>query len=224
MELRLNSSETVMCHPSAFLLQDSRGLVGDKLMFWAKAGSYTSSISDAEVFTEAQAFAQNESRPSDVPWPKEYLVQRARPAVDMQYVRQTDMANESNEQDRLTCNYVYARSRTFEGNDLLFMRAGTSVLTSNLDEAAVFKHDNGVLPQIGADFVAWEKSYLVKRSRLTVLQQDVDLKKALGEKINLVTKEKKLSYRYRCDCCGTFISSIQHYTNDCKRCKAIMPD
>lgn len=70
-----------------FYLQDNRGYVGNDLMFWAKNGrGYTTDISKAEVYTKAAAFTQHKSRCSDIPWPKDYIDARTRPAVDMQYV------------------------------------------------------------------------------------------------------------------------------------------
>lgn len=47
---------------SQFYLQDSRGIVGNNLMFWGKDGGYTSDISSARVFSEDDAFGQNNCR------------------------------------------------------------------------------------------------------------------------------------------------------------------
>jgi DNA-directed RNA polymerase subunit RPC12/RpoP len=70
-----------------FYLQDKRQYVGNDLLFWAKDGKgYTTDVSKAEIYTKEKAFAQNYSRETDIPWPKEYIDERTRPAVDHQYV------------------------------------------------------------------------------------------------------------------------------------------
>ena len=70
-----------------FYLQDNRSYVGNDILWWAKDGKgYTTDLSKAEVYTKDDAVRQNESRETDVPWPKTYVDSRTRPAVDMQYV------------------------------------------------------------------------------------------------------------------------------------------
>lgn len=70
-----------------FYLQDKRQIVGNDMMWWAKnKRGYTSDISNAEVWTEDEAFRQHRSRETDIPWPKEYIDGKTRPAVDFQYV------------------------------------------------------------------------------------------------------------------------------------------
>ena len=73
-----------------FYLQDSRGYVGNDVLFWANGGGYTTDVSKAEVFSLTDAQAQHNSRPSDIPWPKEYIDARTRPAVDMQYIKKAE--------------------------------------------------------------------------------------------------------------------------------------
>lgn len=70
-----------------YYLQDNRSYVGNDILFWAKDGSgYTTDISKAETYTKEDAISHHQSRESDVPWPKDYIDARTRPAVDMQYV------------------------------------------------------------------------------------------------------------------------------------------
>jgi hypothetical protein len=70
-----------------FYLQDKRSFVGNDVVFWAEGKSgYTTDVSKAHVFTKDEAFAQHRSRNTDIPWPKEYIDARTRPAVDFQYV------------------------------------------------------------------------------------------------------------------------------------------
>jgi len=73
--------------PELYYLQDSRGYVGNDILFWAKGGSgYTTDVSNAEIYTKERAYRQHACRETDVPWPKEYIDSHTRPAVDMQYV------------------------------------------------------------------------------------------------------------------------------------------
>ncbi|TEA78683.1 hypothetical protein ERE07_09825 [Allopusillimonas ginsengisoli] len=74
-----------------FFLQDSRSYVGNDMLFWAKDGNgYTTDLRKAEIYTREQAQAQHNSRPTDIPWPKQYIDARTRPACDMQYVNRDD--------------------------------------------------------------------------------------------------------------------------------------
>ena len=71
----------------SYYLQDSRTIVGNDLMWWAKDGKgYTSDVSKAHIYTKEAAVKQNQSRETDVPWPKDYVDAHTRPAVDCQIV------------------------------------------------------------------------------------------------------------------------------------------
>ena len=68
-------------------MQDTRQIAGNDMMWWAKGGKgYTSDLSKAEVFTKEAADRQHQCRDTDLPWPKEYIDNKTRPAVDFQYV------------------------------------------------------------------------------------------------------------------------------------------
>lgn len=70
-----------------FYLQDSRGYVGNDILWWRKGNKgYTTNLEEAALFSRSEATAQNQDRHTDIPWPKDYIDQKARPAVDMQYV------------------------------------------------------------------------------------------------------------------------------------------
>ena len=70
-----------------FYLQDSRQIVGNDMMFWAKDGTgYTSDLRRAAVYTREQAQAMHNSRETDIPWPVAYIDARTRPACDVQHV------------------------------------------------------------------------------------------------------------------------------------------
>ena len=69
-----------------FYVQDKRSYVGNDILFWADGGGYTTDVSKAEVFTKERAIQLNKSRSTDIPWPKDYIDGKTRPAVDMQYI------------------------------------------------------------------------------------------------------------------------------------------
>ena len=70
-----------------YYLQDSRGYVGNDMLFWAKDGKgYTTDISRAHVYTKSDAVSQHNCRETDIPWLKSYIDAKSRPAVDMQDV------------------------------------------------------------------------------------------------------------------------------------------
>jgi hypothetical protein len=74
-----------------YYLQDSRSYVGNDILFWAKDGNgYTTDIRNAHVYTKEKAVAQHHRRETDIPWPKDYIDARTRPAVDMQYVKREE--------------------------------------------------------------------------------------------------------------------------------------
>jgi len=70
-----------------YYLQDSRSYVGNDVLWWAKNGKgYTTDLIKAEVYTKEEAIKLHNSRESDIPWPKDYIDSRTRPAVDFQYI------------------------------------------------------------------------------------------------------------------------------------------
>lgn len=70
-----------------YYLQDSRTYVGNDVLWWRKGGAgYTTDLREAEVYTKADAISLHQARETDIPWPKAYIDERTRPAVDMQYI------------------------------------------------------------------------------------------------------------------------------------------
>ena len=70
-----------------FYLQDSRDYVGNDVLWWAKDGKgYTTDLRKAALYSQEAAQQMQDNRRSDVPWPKNYIDGKARPAVDMQYI------------------------------------------------------------------------------------------------------------------------------------------
>jgi hypothetical protein len=75
----------------SFYIQDSRCYVGNDVLWWAKGGKgYTTDVSKAEVYTEEDAQKMHNSRHTDIPWPKDYIDAKTRPAVDMQFIKRTE--------------------------------------------------------------------------------------------------------------------------------------
>jgi len=74
-----------------FYLQDSRGYVGNEVLWWAKNGhGYTTDLTKAHVYTEAEALSQQRCRSTDIPWPKAYIDAKSRPCVDHQSINRSD--------------------------------------------------------------------------------------------------------------------------------------
>jgi rubrerythrin len=74
-----------------FYLQDSRSYVGNDVIWWGKDGKgYTTDLSRARIFTKDEAQRMHLDRTSDIPWPKDYIDGKTRPAVDMQYIKRSE--------------------------------------------------------------------------------------------------------------------------------------
>lgn len=74
-----------------FYLQDSRSYVGNDVLWWAKDGKgYTTDLSKAHVYAKEDAVAKHNCRETDIPWPKDYIDAKTRPAVDMQYIKRSE--------------------------------------------------------------------------------------------------------------------------------------
>lgn len=74
-----------------FYLQDGRSYVGNDVLWWAKDGKgYTTDLRNAHVYSQEEAQGQHNSRVTDIPWPKDYIDARTRPAVDMQYIKRDE--------------------------------------------------------------------------------------------------------------------------------------
>jgi len=199
-----------------YYLQDSRGNTGDNLMFWAAAGGYTSSLDKAELFSEDKVFSMHTSRPSDVPWPADYVKARTRPVVDMQYL----VVDEAHMAPYDTCEQFCVQVRGWVGNDILMIAKDGDKPVSNLNLARVFERSelfgaNGMPLMNGA---IWPVSYLQAKSRLAVDCSLVDIKKALKGVDRVLVKERKYVQRYRCEGCGVFLSMQNYYADCCQRC------
>lgn len=76
-----------------YYLQDSRSYIGNDVLWWGKTGGYTTDLSKAATFSAEDAHEMHERRNSDVAWPKGYIDGKARPAVDMQYIKRVESLN-----------------------------------------------------------------------------------------------------------------------------------
>ena len=71
-----------------FYLQDRRQYVGNCPLWWAIGGAgYTTRIDQAQRYTRAEAYDQNRTRDTDVPWPCEQIDALVRPTIDYQDLR-----------------------------------------------------------------------------------------------------------------------------------------
>jgi hypothetical protein len=74
-----------------FYMQDSRKYVGNDVLFHCINGQgYTTDLRKAAVFSKEQAIHMHHVRSTDIPWPKSYIDEKTRPAVDMQYINTND--------------------------------------------------------------------------------------------------------------------------------------
>lgn len=74
-----------------FYLQDSRQFVGNDVIWWRKGGNgYTTDLREAETYTSDEAQRMHFARTSDIPWPKDYIDAKTRPAVDFQYIKRAE--------------------------------------------------------------------------------------------------------------------------------------
>lgn len=185
-----------------FFLQDSRGLVGENMMFWGNGGGYTSDLRQAEPFTKENAVAQNQCRETDIPWPADYLQARFYATVDMQHLRHVDR----NSRDvafyrQLPGQYI--------GNDIVW--EAQSGVSTDLLQARVF---GSMLP--GA--IMWPVEEMQKIARPVVRACDVSIKDALAGTGVVLHKPKRIPREvFNCYQCGRFIGEDKRYF-DCPNC------
>ena len=74
-----------------YYLQDSRSFVGNDVLWWRKGGEgYTTDMREAETYTKDEAQRMHRARNSDIPWPKNYIDTKTRPAVDFQDIKRAE--------------------------------------------------------------------------------------------------------------------------------------
>jgi hypothetical protein len=189
-----------------FFVQDSRGLVGDNLMFWAVGSNgYTSDLRQSARFSKTQAVALNSSRESDIPWPSDYLMARFYIAVDMQHLRHVDKNSRDVAFYRQIPGYHI-------GNDVVWETIDGQ--STDLRKARIF---TGML----AGAVMWPVEEIQKIARPAVRASDVSIKEALKETGVMLQQPKKIK-RDVCKChqCGRFLSEQQLWSGECPKCGA----
>ena len=198
-----------------FLLQDSRSNVGSRAMFWREGGGYTSNLDQAEQFTRERAVKLYESRNSDLPWPVDYVRDRAELGVDCQYITKSAAGAYRNGDHRV---YV-AHAREWDGNDLVWL--GDKGPTANLEDA-IHPGAADAAGYLAQGFELWPCGYIVERARPVVRAELLDLKQALREvglKLPKIKRQRIRRYVTNCHGCGRFLSERQVY-GDCPNCGA----
>lgn len=204
---------------SEYVVQDSRSLTGDRLMFWAKDGAgYTSNLDAAHRYTREQAAAQNQSRETDLPWPLAYLLERHTLAVDHQYVKPDESAAELATSDSA---YLFVAG-DWNGNDLIWLTFDGRH-SDNLAEAEVYTGAVGVSVGTNArnGVRAIPKALADRLARKVVANGRVDIKIALkGTGITLakLPRRRRFFSQNRCEHCGVFITDVQRF-DGCPRCE-----
>jgi hypothetical protein len=207
--------------PAEFVLQDSRGNTGDRLMFWAKDGAgYTTSLDNAQRYTKEQATKQNESRESDLPWPLAYLEAHAEWSVDHQYVKPEEVAAELGE---ATKAHLYATGQ-WNGNDLIFL-TGDGGLSDDVRKAEPFPVNFAIAKaaQPHNNVTAIAHLMAVRLSRKVVASNKVNHREALRGTGIMLAKAPRYRSRSRssiqnCGGCGRFVPSPVYA--DCSHCGA----
>lgn len=78
-----------------YYMQNKRSFTGNCVVWWKEGGGYTSKLELAQKWTKEEAFAQAQSRDTDVPWPCDAIDPIARHTVDMQYMPGTGRVQET---------------------------------------------------------------------------------------------------------------------------------
>ena len=198
-----------------FYLQDSRSHVGDGLMFWGKESrGYYTDLDKCELYTKAQALRH---RDTDIPWPKQYIDERAHYGVDCQLMDE----HASNAMLKPGCRVYVQVPRDWNGNDVYWIGWNKGQVTADLGRAC-----NLDLQQSRIEFAVdlstgvrklWSADYIDTIRRRLVHRQNVDLKQALrGTGIKLARPKKPRAQVQNCVGCGRFVPSPIY--DDCRNC------
>lgn len=194
-----------------FYLRDTRSNTGSNASFWAKKGSYTTNLNDAEVLTEEDALRQHKSRETDLPVAVEFVTGKTRQRVDFQYLDASPTLRDADK-------HVVIIGGQWDGNDVPFV--GENGRTFEFDEAKVFELEQGcVLAATNYNYRIYPYDDIKAIVRLTVDAAHVQPKACAdfaGFTLNEPPKCRKPVYR--CDGCGVFMSEYQRYTSDCRKC------
>ncbi len=71
-----------------YYLQCQGHFAGDFMLWWRKERrGYTYDLKEAHIFTREEAYSQNKTRETDIPWPKDYIDQRVSHSVSIERVK-----------------------------------------------------------------------------------------------------------------------------------------
>ncbi|WP_288477076.1 hypothetical protein [uncultured Pseudomonas sp.] len=198
----------------SFFLQDSRSYTGDGLMFWALGGGYTTNIDQAERFTQDQAQGQHDCRETDVPWPADYIEQRAHRGVDCQYVSQAEAAPMLAQSGPVVLHVP----KDWNGNDLIWIGShGQRGPVLDLARWEWTAADLEIAKSLGC--IAWPLRYIEGKARRLVHRQNVSHVQAIrGTGIVLQKPRKPKERPLNCGGCGRFISWDRRFFEDCRNC------
>ena len=71
-----------------YYVQDDRQYVGNSMLWWRKeCAGYVCDIREAHVFPSLEAAKKRCSRPTDIPWKKEFIDGIVSHHIDMQHAR-----------------------------------------------------------------------------------------------------------------------------------------
>jgi hypothetical protein len=211
-----------------FLLQDSRQLVGDCMVWWAQGGNgYTSDLSKAQRYTKDEASSMNRSRDSDVPWPENLIQSRSFPAVDMQNFKQESALTRDQvsaaPNDQL---FLLQEKNTYNGNDFLFHAiVPRRHLTPNISQASRLTKWQVIGTVAGTqNFNIWSTDQVEPRQRQVAHLCDFeDIKigselKQHGIELTKPEPVKKERIPLRCVGCGRAMSAGQMWSGSCGNC------
>ena len=200
-----------------YLLQNSHESVGSRISWWRLGGGYTTNVDEAQIYTQAEALSQHQSREYDLPWPLSFVSPKTQLAVDCQDVIEQPLSDLPADTE---C-YVQA-SRKWDGNDLYWItpKSGQS---ANLQNAQIFSLAEAST-QFGGEanarsFVIWPKSYILSKTRRIANANTMTVSQALLN-TGITLRQPKLTRRQAISCsgCGRFINEQQLWSGSCPNC------
>lgn len=201
-----------------FYLQDSRSTVGSNVLWWANGGNgYTTDLRLAEIYSLEDAQRQHNGRPSDLPWPKEYVDGLTHLAVDMQHLSQED--TQKGDADGALGFYVQG-SRRYDGNDVLWRPMGGGAPTADLGQAQTHTMEEAQRVLDEAHQI-WPKAYIDAKARPTVSVEHLKRTAPVRRSGIVFMKPAKAKREViKCGACGCFMSQAQLWSGACPKCGA----
>lgn len=200
---------------NAFYLQDTRTTVGSSAQWWGANGNgYPTDLGRAQRYSLAEAQAQHNTRPTDLPWPADFVDAHTHRAVDMQCLDRSTNFDEETE-------FYLQQVGSFNGNDLYWLTSlgGSS---SHLSDAGVFSKEAAWSRlQSSQSLKVWGKRYIDGKSRLVVdvsSLKDRTLCAESGIVLQKARRESAGKHSCRCSGCQRFMSVVDYYAGSCRHC------